>query len=281
MGTESVGKIGELHLEYARRGGTTVLTHSYSCSPWHCFPPLYLDDTGCATTFLVNPSGGLVGGDRLSLFAKLGKGTHVLFSTPSATKVYRSVSESSVQFVDLTMDSGAILEWIPEPTIPFAGSRFDQRITVRLGPGALVVFWDALASGRVARGEQWAFTRLANQIKITTAGGKSVIERYILSPTRDGRGVGLGAEWNYVASLYLVSDGVDSETWKRIEGGLAEVLNSFPNRVLGGVSETRAPGLVVKLVTRSAPELHAVLEGMWGIVRSHLWGASVPALRRS
>lgn len=280
MRIEKIGKTGELHLEYAKRGHNTILIHSYSCSPWHCFPPLYLEDSGCATTLLVNPSGGLVGGDHLSLFAKLGKGTHVLFSTPAATKVYRSVSETSVQFVDLTMDSGSILEWIPEPTIPFAGSRFDQQVTIRLGPGALVIFWDALASGRVANGEQWAFSYLANQIKIITAGGKTLMERYALSPTRNKGSIGLSAEWNYVGSLYLVGDGIDSGTWKIIKNSLAKALDSFPNQVWGGVSETSAPGLAVKLVTRSAPELHTVLERMWGIVREKLWGISVPTLRK-
>ena len=36
-----------------------------SCqTPWHMLPPIYLDESGSAYTLLVNPSGGLVGGDQ-------------------------------------------------------------------------------------------------------------------------------------------------------------------------------------------------------------------------
>jgi len=35
---ESVGRVGELAMTFARRGRETVLTDSYSRSPWHLFP---------------------------------------------------------------------------------------------------------------------------------------------------------------------------------------------------------------------------------------------------
>ena len=66
-GTETVGRHGTLLLEYARRGARTVLARSSSRSPWHVFPPSELDDGACAYSLLVNPSGGLVGGDQLSV----------------------------------------------------------------------------------------------------------------------------------------------------------------------------------------------------------------------
>ena len=95
-----------------------------------------------------------MGGDRLSIEMTVGPDAHVLISTPSANRVYRSLSETSVQVVDISVGRGAILEWVPEPTIPFAGSRFRQVIHVTLAPGATVLLWDAIASGRMARGER-------------------------------------------------------------------------------------------------------------------------------
>ena len=117
------GKTSQLILRYANQQGKTALTHSYFSYPWYCFPPLYLDNTGCATTFLTNPSGGFVGGDDLSLTATLGKNTHVLLTTPSATKIYRMLEQSATQSIDITVGPNAILEWMPDLTIPFAGSR--------------------------------------------------------------------------------------------------------------------------------------------------------------
>lgn len=276
---DSVGRVGELVLDYTRQERTTVLSEFQSRSPWHLFPPITLDDTGCAYTLLLNPSGGLVGGDQLSLRARLGPRAHVLFSTPSANRVYRSASEPSIQSVDLIVGPDAIVEWFPEVTIPYAGSRFCQRIHVELGSGATLLLWDALASGRMARGERWAFASLDNEIRITTSSGRSVLERYHLNPTEDD-GVGLATAWDYVASLYLVNDMVDTEVWKRLEEHIAMILEERPGAVLGGVSQPAVPGLAVKLVARSAPDLNAMLEAMWGAIRTQLWGLPIPALRR-
>ena len=276
--TADVGRVGDLALDYVRRGNRTVLTQSRCCSPWHFSPPIQLDDSACTYTPLLNPSGGLVGGDRLSVRATLGSDAHVLFSTPSANRVYRSLGETAVQTVDLTVGSGAILEWVPDVTIPFAGARFRQAIHVTLAPGATVLLWDAIASGRVARGERWAFTSLENEIRIMTASGQSVLERYTLAPSVHG--AGQAAAWDYVGSLYLIGDGVDAARWKQIDAQLAAILDARPGTVLGGVSEPAVPGLAVKLVAKSAPDLNETLDELWQAIRSVLWNLSKPALRR-
>jgi urease accessory protein len=178
---------------------------------------------------------------------------------------------------------GAILEWVPEPTIPFAGSRFSQAIDVRLAPGSTVLLWDAMASGRIARGERWQFASLENEIRITTAAGAAVLERYQLDPGEGSDRTGLMGpmeEWDYVGSLHVVGDAVGAEVWQVLEASLAVILDAQAGHVLGGVSAPVVPGLVVKLVARSAPALNLALDALWAAVRSRLWDLPPPALRR-
>ena len=277
---DSVGRRGALSYEFKRQGPRTILTRSSCTSPWHHFPPSYLDDSGCAYTWLVNPSGGLVGGDHVSVEARLHAGTHVLMTSPSANRVYRSLSDPAVQEVCLSVGPGARLEWVPEVTIPFAGSRFRQSIHVDLAPGATVVLWDALASGRVARRERWAFATVENEICITTPLGGSVVERYRLVPGGLPESVGLAGSWDYVASLFVIGDAVDADVWNRLDVVLAAILDERPGLVLGAVSSPAAPGLVVKLVARSAPDLTETLAAIWAAVRKGLWNLPAPNLRR-
>ena len=277
---ETVGRRGRLSYEFERAGPRTILTRSSCSSPWHYFPPSYLDDSGCAYTWLVNPSGGLVGGDHVSVEARLHAGTHVLITSPSANRVYRSLSEPAVQEVRLLVGPDARLEWVPEVTIPFAGSCFRQLIHVDLALGATVVLWDAIASGRVAMRERWAFAAVENEIRIRTPLGGSVVERYRVVPGRLPESVGLVGGWDYVASFFIIGDAVDADVWKHLEGVLAAILEQWPGLVLGAVSTPAAPGLVVKLVARSAPDLRATLEALWAAVREGLWNLPAPNLRR-
>ena len=228
----------------------------------------------------MNPSGGLVGGDHVSVEAQLHAGTHVLMTSPSANRVYRSLSEPAVQEVHLAVGPEARLEWLPETTIPFAGSRLRQSIHVDLAPGATMILWDNIASGRVAMRERWAFAAVENEICISTALGGSVVERYRLVPGRLPESVGLVGSWDYVASLFVIGDAVEADVWKRLDVELAAILEQRPGLVLGGVSTTAAPGLAVKFVARSAPDLTETLEEIWAAVRKDLWNLPVPNLRR-
>jgi urease accessory protein len=277
-----VGRTGKLRIEYARRDSQTIIARSHCTSPWHLFPPIYLDDSGAAYTLLVNPSGGLAGGDRVAIEMTLAARSHVIVSAPSANRVYRSPSEDlkSVQTIRLVVGAGAILEWVPEHTIPFAGSRFRQAIHVRLAPGATVILWDAMASGRIARGERWAFASLENDLTITTAPGGSLKERCRLEYDRDRHPAGIARAWDYVGSLYVVSDAMNADVWKTLEARVSDILDAEPGRLLGGVSTPAVSGLVVKLVTRSAPTLTATLEHLWTAVRLTLWGLPPVILRK-
>jgi len=294
---DSVGRRGALSYEFEREGPRTVLTRSFCTSPWHHFPPSYLDDSGCAYTWLVNPSGGLVGGDRLSVEVQLHARSHVLLTSPSANRVYRSLAEPAAQEIRLSVGPDARLEWLPEVTIPFAGSRFRQSIHVDLAPGATVVLWDAMASGRVAKEERWAFASVENEICIrglapaekgdSPGAGQSpplpvplLVERYCIAPDQWIESVGLAGSWDYVASLFIIGDAVGADVWKRLDIMLAVILEERPGSVLGAVSTPAAPGLAVKLVARSAPDLTVTLESLWGAVRKELWDLPVPNLRK-
>jgi len=278
--TESVGRVGELRLNYAKPDRRTIIAHSYFTTPWKLLPPIYLDDTGAAYTLLVNPSGGLVGGDHLSIDMSLDRDAHVLISSPSANRVYRTEGKASEQHINITVGPGAVLEWLPEHTIPFAGSRFRQTLRATLAAGATLLLWDAVASGRIAREERWAFTDLENEIRITTASGSSLLERYVLDPATDLGSVGLAEEWNYVASFYVVNDAVAPEIWNRLESKIAPVLDERDGQVLGGVSTPPVPGLAIKLLTRTAPDLTYMLDTLWATIREELLNLPPVSLRK-
>ncbi len=172
------------------------------------------------------------------------------------------------------------MEWLPDVTIPFSGSRYEQRIRATLEPGSTIILWDAIASGRVARGERWAFAELKNEIAIDIVSGGRVLERYELRPKSGGPPVGLASEWDYAASLFVLGEGLGDGGQKRLEQRLYDLTERAPNQVLGGISEPAAQGVAVKLLASIAPALTHWLESAWREIRRTLWDLAAPSLRR-
>src|SRR6202140_5823548 len=61
---ERVGRDGFLRLRFARSGGSTILAQSRFSLPLQALTPLTLPD-GASYLMLLNPTGGVVGGDHL------------------------------------------------------------------------------------------------------------------------------------------------------------------------------------------------------------------------
>src|SRR5262249_51940100 len=149
-----------LDLTFERRGALTILTGRRFTLPLQALEPMDLDGSGAATLMLLNPTGGLVGGDVLDTRISVGAGAHVCLTTPAATRAYRSGGEVTVHRFAATVGEGARLEYVPDHLIPSPGARLHQTTDVALAPGASLIVADAWAVGRVARGERWAFDLL-------------------------------------------------------------------------------------------------------------------------
>jgi urease accessory protein len=267
-----VGRDGALWLCFARAGAATVVRGCRWTLPLQVLAPLALPDRA-AVVSLLNPTGGVLGGDRLQMEVALGPGAHACLTTPSATRVYRTAGEPALQTARLVLGAGAVLEWLPDHTIPYAGADFRQTIEADLDDGACLVLVDAFSAGRVAAGERWRFRRLESALTVRDRRGTLVHDRLLLTGAADGLGGTEGAD--YFASVVIAAaHGLDELT--------AEVA-----RVAARVDGARAAAgrlergaLVVRCLARSAPALTAALAGLAGAARRCLLGLPPLALRK-
>lgn len=151
-----MGWHGRLALDFdLDRGGTRARSRHHG--PMRVLASLYPEGPSICHQVLVHPPGGLVGGDVLELALTLGAGTHVVVTTPGATRFYRSAGARAQQQVEARLDAGARLEWMPQETICHAATQAENRLRFTLAPGAEMIGWDLLALGLPASGE--AFDR--------------------------------------------------------------------------------------------------------------------------
>jgi len=268
-----VGRDGCLHLRVERRGAVSVVARSRSTLPLQVLAPVALDDPGAVVSIL-NPTGGLVGGDRLDVTIDVGPGAHACLTTPSATKVYRTTGAMAEQHVSIVVDAGAMCEWIPDHTIPFPGSRLRQTLDARLADDARLIVVDAFAAGRVARGETWRFDHLESALSLRDARGWLFHDHFVLRGGGDYDGLVVTDRQPYFAAVVVVADGPAAE--------FAHAATRAGEAAGATVAAATLPrkGAVVRVLAAGAPAFVAALEAVWTVARLRLLGAPALALRK-
>jgi urease accessory protein len=237
--------------------------------------PVALDGPAAVVSVL-NPTGGLVGGDRLAIDVVVGAAAHGCLTTPSATKVYRTTGAAAEQHVRLRLGAGAIVEWVPDHAIPFAGSAFRQTIDCELEDGATLILMDAFAAGRIARGEAWRFARLESAVTVRDRRGPILHDRFVLTAEPRVQGLGFVEGHQYFGSFVVVADsGLDA-----FAAAAGRVLRGIDGAA-GGVGALPRRGAVVRCLAVSAPALTVALEALWTVARRELLGLPALALRKA
>ena len=225
---------------------------------------------GSAYLLLLNPTGGILGGDRLLSRIVLDPGTHACLSTPSATRVYRSLGPPSVQETWIDVGAGATLEYMPDHVIPHAESRFKQRLSVELGRGSRAILFDAFAAGRIAHGESWAFREFDSETRVFCSGSPLYLSRTKIMPAPPAfnpTSLGIAEGFGYVASLLLLADGF--ENWQVVADAMHATLAAIPH-IRAGASLLGGGGCVVRYLTTSAADLVSATSALWAAARRSL-----------
>jgi len=272
-------------LVFEERGGRTVLTTRRFTLPLQALEPMDLDGDGVATLLLLNPTGGVLAGDRLETDVVLGPRSRVCLSTPSATRVYRSPGPVSVQRLTIEVGRGAALEWVPDHLIPSPGARLQQSTEIRLAADATLLYLDAWAVGRAARGEVWGFDLLDSSLLVRDEDGPLLRERFILAgrPPRDGLG---GTEgFGYAASFLAMRPAglamrPAGEGWEALVGALQAAVNAAGVGGRAGVTTLGRGGVLTRLLCPSAPALQVAVHALWTECRRRLLGLPPARLRK-
>jgi len=204
--------------------------------------------------------------------------------------------------VRLAIGPHAVVEWVPDHTIPFAGSALRQTIDVELDETAGLVLVDAFSAGRIALGEAWRFTVLDSAISIRDQHGWLLYDRFVLRgradvARADGRGgaaappaearlhteddrafdgLGFAESRPYFASIAIVG-AFDRDRFA------ADVDQLVGHRDATGLGVAALPrrGVLVRCLAATAPALVDAVEGCWRLARRALLGLPPLGLRKS
>jgi len=171
---------GKLNLVYAERQNSTQLIYNHHQAPLKVQRPFYPESEKVCHSVILHTAGGVVGGDRLSSNFHLQPNAQALITTAAASKIYRSNGLQARQTLDIQIDAGACLEFLPQETILFNGADYRQDLRVELATKACFLGWEITRFGRSARGEKFLQGKWRSHTEIWQQGVPLWIDRQFL-----------------------------------------------------------------------------------------------------
>ncbi|MBB3229654.1 urease accessory protein UreD [Halomonas stenophila] len=273
-----------LDLVFSVRDGVTRLSRARHQGPLRVQRPFYPEGRdaagrpGACHLYLLHPPGGLVSGDALNIAARVETGAQALLTTPAANKLYRTDSHGVAwaQQTRLEVADGAVLEWLPQETIAFDGSRGEQGTHVELTGTARCLGWEVLSLGRPASRLPYVTGRIEQRFRLTRDGRPLWLERQPLDPNHP-RFTGRWGQGGATVQATLWAVGLSDEA-EAIEA-LREQLPASPHWAV----TVRHGVLLLRYLANERNEAWALCEAAWKVLRPRLIGreACIPRIWRT
>jgi urease accessory protein len=258
-----------LQLDYTVENNRSVARFLHH-GPLRILQSLYPEGDAVCHNVLVHPPGGLVGGDRLDVSVTVGPGAHGLVTTPGATRFYRSEGGLAEQRVNVRLESGARLEWLPMEAIAHSGCDALNRAAFDLAPGAEFIGWDVTALGLPNANAPFDSGRFAQHLELQGAW----LERGRIDAT-DHRlldsPLGLAGH-RCLATLFFLS-GSDLARDRRA-AALEVARHRIELHTLAGTAGATAPNsrvVVVRVLSPMVEPAMGLLRQVWAAWRAALW----------
>ena len=287
LGVGKSGKVGILRLKLERDPGTgkTVIREQYCRVPLFIQRAIYLEETlpEMAYVYIISPSGGILQGDRYSIDITLSNNALAHVTTQGATRIYKMERNYGSQIVNIKVEEGSYLEYIPDQIIPFRNSRFYQEVELTVHDNATMIYSETIVPGRVASGEKFEYDIC--YIK-TIARNQSGKPRFIDIVKLDPKKVDLTVDAilgnsEVVGTIYIVT----REFYvKDLLYEINEKIKEFEDegKISGGTSILPArQGIIVRVLGKTAGDVKNLIFEVVKIARNQIIGASFSGIRKA
>jgi urease accessory protein len=277
------GKIGALTLllEQEQERGRTVVKEQYSKVPLFTQRALYLEESlpSMAYIYIISPSGGILQGDRYRMDIVLKNKACAHITTQGATRVYRMERNYATQIVNVEVDEGSYLEFVPDQIIPFRDSRFYQTVNLKVHDKATMIYSEMIAPGRVASGESFQYDicymkALAKNQRDTLR----FTDVAILEPKkRNLKTLGMLGSFDIVGNVYILTS---SGYTQKLKDEINSSIQRFTS-ISGGASILpHDSGVLVRMLGNIASDIRNTIYEIVRITRRMILNASFSGIRK-
>ena len=258
--------------------GVTRVARQFASYPFHLCRPFRFagDPPGMATLYVQSCSGGIYGGDRLSVRITAPALAQLHVTTQAATIVRSMRSAGARQATELEAEPGSLVEYLPDPLILLPQARLETRLRIRADGGAQLItgeaflLHDPLGLGR-------PFAHLMSMLEVEErASGRLLFRDRLALRGKDWAARIPGITDDSVGTATLVMLSPDAAA---LVTRLRAAMDAVPGLWGGASLLQREAGVVCRFLARDGRALRAGLDAVWRVTRLH-WTGTEPRTRR-
>ena len=219
----SFGKVSRLSLTAAAGEGRTILKDVYFTAPYKIMHPFPNAD-GSIQVMLLSASAGIMAGDRQEFDLNIEEGASMEFVSQSYEKIHQMAEGHARRQVHVHVARNASFCFHPQPTIPFAGSAFENRMRIDLEDETSEFrMCEIFSCGRSARREYFAYRFYHSLTEIYRSGTIIYRDNTRYDPSVfDMSEMGMYESHTHLASLFLTRPEEPSRALDQIRTYLEE-----------------------------------------------------------
>jgi urease accessory protein len=223
-----------------------------------------------------SPGGGVLQDDRLAIDISIEAGAALNVGTTSATRIYGMSHGAAEARTNFTVAGDAYCEYVPDPFIPYAGSRFTGLARHVVAEDGVLMLAEVVGPGRQARGESLAYDFFKSDTEVRRPDGRLLFrDTTRLLPVNDLAALGLLSASRAIGTLYAIASGVDTSVFDSTVARCDEI------GLMAGCSELpNGAGMWFRVMAPDAPSAHDAVRVAWAAARVQILGFAPPASRR-
>ena len=259
--TKQSGWQASLDLTFTFEDGRIVLRDNRHVGPLVIQKTLYPEGNQTCHAIIVHPPGGILEGDNLAINAQLAPQAHVLFTTPGATRWYKSAGAQASQRVHIQAGAYASVKWLPQETIYFEHTHAKNLVDIALAADSRFIGWEIACLGRRLAGEAFLAGRVQQSLRVFVDGRPVFIEQGTLAASDAALASPVGFGDNAVYATFVAyAEGLSPALLEQCRQCVAPSDLKVGLTLMGKVLVGRAMG-------KSPEATRAIFTEWWKIIR--------------
>lgn len=268
---------GELKLHLRNRSGQTIPAATYYQGALKVMRPQYLDQSGQATYFLLNPGGGYLDGDQYQMEFDLQPEARLLLTTQSATKIYRCPKQEVKQVSTFYLAKNSELISLPDAIIPYENSSYQQEQTIHMDASAGCFFSDIVTQGWNPEYKAFTYKKLNLFTKVYQAERLVFYDRLLLAPQKhELTKLGLLENYQKIGSLFAIHPSLTPE----FITALSQQLNEIEADSQFGITRLQVPGFAMRILANKTQDIEKIIAVCYEAFSQHIHGCTPSFIRK-